>query len=134
MRRFQQSENDVWRTPVGAMWIDEVGLLWHRLDSGITVRAEHAPGVARAVGELSEGRPVRAVVDISSVQFADRSARDAFSHAIDDSMEVATAIVVNSTISRMLGTLFLKLSRPARPVRLFLDEAEAASWVASVDA
>lgn len=98
------------------------------------MRAEHAAGVARLVEELSAGRPVRAVVDISGVQFADRAARDAFSHVIDDSLEVATAILVNSSIGRMMGTLFLKLSRPARPVRLFLDEDEAASWVASVKA
>jgi hypothetical protein len=114
------------------MWIDEAGVLWHRLDTGITVRAEHAPEVASAVDQLSGGNRVRAVVDISGVQFADRQARDAFSNTIDHSVEVATAIIVNSSISRMLGTLFLKLSRPTRPVRMFLDNDEAAAWVAGV--
>jgi hypothetical protein len=64
--------------------------------------------------------------------FADRAARDAIASSIDDSDEVATAIIVGSAISRAMGTLFLKLSRPVRPVRLFLDEGEAARWVATV--
>ena len=120
------------RTPVGMMWLDDAGLLWHRLDEGVTVRVEHAAGIREAVHEVSNGAPVRAVVDISGVVFADRAARDAIASSIDDSDEVATAIIVGSAISRAMGTLFLKLSRPARPVRLFLDDEEAARWVATV--
>ena len=120
------------RTPVGMMWTDEAGLLRHRLDEGVTVRAEHAAGIRDVVLEVSDGGPVRAVVDISGVQFADRQARDAIASSLDDSNEVATAVVVGSAVSRALGTLFLKLSRPSRPVKLLLDEDEAAKWVASV--
>ena len=120
------------RTPVGAMWIDEGGLLWHRLDPGVVVRAEHAARIRQATAALTGGRPVRAVVDISGVEFANRSARDAFAQPLDESNEVATAVIVKSAVARALGTLFLKLSRPSRPVRLFLDETEGAEWVASV--
>jgi len=122
------------RTPIGMMWIDEAGLLRHRLDEGITVRAEHAAGIREAVAEVAAGAPVRAVVDISGVEFADRKARDALATSLDDSNEIATAVVVGSAVSQALGTLFLKLSRPSRPVKLFLDEAEAARWVATVPA
>jgi hypothetical protein len=116
------------------MWIDEAGLLRHRLDEGIIVKVEHAAGIREAVREVAGGAPVRAVVDISGVQFADRPARDAMATSLDDSNEVATAVIVGSAVSRALGTLFLKLSRPARPVRLFLDEEEAVRWVAAVPA
>jgi len=114
------------------MWLDDSGLLWHRLDEGVTVRVEHAAGIREAVNEVSGGAPVRAVVDISGVMFADRAARDSMASSIDDSDEVATAVIVGSAIGRAMGTLFLKLSRPVRPVRLFLDEEEAARWVATV--
>jgi hypothetical protein len=122
------------RTPIGMMWIDEAGLLRQRLDEGITVRAEHAAGIREAVAEVAAGAPVRAVVDISGVEFADRKARDALATSLDDSNEIATAVAVGSAVSQALGTLFLKLSRPSRPVKLFLDEAEAARWVATVPA
>jgi hypothetical protein len=114
------------------MWLDESGLLWHRLDEGVTVRVEHAAAIREAVQHLSKGVPVRAVVDISGVQFADRDARDAMATALDDSDEIATAIIVDSAISRAMGTLFLKLSRPARPTRIFIGEREAARWAAGV--
>ena len=120
------------KTPVGTMWLDGNGLLWHKLDAGIVVEVEHAAGVRQATAALTGGRPTRAVVDISEVEFASRAARDAFAQPVDDSNEVATAVVVGSSVARALGTLFLKLSRPSRPVRLFLDVDEAAQWVASV--
>ncbi len=116
------------------MWLDDAGLLWHRLDEGVTVRVEHAAGIREAIQVVSDAAPVRAVVDISGVQFADRAARDAIASSIDDSDEVATAVIVGSAISRAMGTLFLKLSRPVRPVRLFLGKEEAAKWVATVPA
>lgn len=114
------------------MWIDEAGLLRHQLDEGVTVEAAHGPPVLKAQKELTNGRPVRAVVNITGVHFANRAARQAFSTPIDDSNEVATAIVVGSAMARTLGALFLKLHRPARPVQLFADEEEAARWVAAV--
>lgn len=114
------------------MWMDEAGLLWHRLDEGVTVEPDHLDGIRSAVRELTNGAPVRAVVNISGLHFADRAAREAFARPIDDSNEVATAVVVGSAMARTLGALFLKLSRPARPVQLFVDEDEAARWVASV--
>lgn len=114
------------------MWIDDAGLLWHRLDEGVTVHAEHVDEVRESIQQLSNGEPVRAVVDISGVHFADRAAREAFSKPVDETNEVATAIVVRSAVARTMGALFVKLSRPARPVQLFFDEDEAARWVASV--
>ncbi len=120
------------RTPVGMMWMDESGLLRHRLDNGVTVLVEHAAGIRQAVQEVSDGKPIRAVVDISGVQFADRKARDAIASSLDESNEVATAVIVGSAVSRALGTLFLRLSRPARPVKLFLDEDAAVKWLSSV--
>ena len=120
------------RTPVGMMWIDGGGLLWHRLDTGVVVHAQHVEGIRDAVQELSNGAPVRAVVDASAIAFADRDARDAIAASLDESSEVATAVIVKSPISRTLGTLFLKLSRPGRPVQLFVDEGEAANWAATV--
>lgn len=120
------------RTPVGTMWVDQAGVLWHRLDEGTVVEVEHAAEVHEAVRKLSNGNPIRAVVDISGVEFADRAARDAFAGPADDSIEVATALIVGSAASRALGTLFLKLSRPSRPVKLFLDENAAVRWVATV--
>ena len=35
------------RTPVGMMWMDEAGLLRHRLDEGITVKPSTPPGFVR---------------------------------------------------------------------------------------
>jgi hypothetical protein len=41
----------------------------------------------------------------------------------------ASAFVVASPVSRVLGTFFLGLNKPAYPVRLFTSEAEAIEWL-----
>lgn len=41
----------------------------------------------------------------------------------------ASAFVVASPVSRVLGSFFLGLNKPAYPVRLFTEEAEAIEWL-----
>jgi len=110
------------------MWMDSSGVLWHRLDSGVLVTAQHAVETLQAVQELTAGKPAPAVVDIRGAAFADRAARDGFAGDDGTSAELATALIVDKAFSRRLGNLFLRMSRPDRPVRMFFSEEEAAGW------
>ena len=116
------------KTSIGSMWIDTSGMLWHRLDAGVLVTADHAGETVAAVRRLTGGRPVPAVVDIRGAAFADRAARDGFAGDPDSSAELATALIVDKAFSKRLGNLFLQLSKPSRPVRMFTSEEEAAAW------
>ncbi|MDH3259940.1 MAG: hypothetical protein OEM84_03095 [Acidimicrobiia bacterium] len=116
------------KTAIGTMWIDASGVLWHRLDAGVIVTGEHAKETLKAVHELTSGQPVPAVVDIRGTAFADRAARDGFAGDEETSAELATALIVDRAFSRRLGNLFLRMSKPARPVRMFTSEEEAAVW------
>ncbi len=115
-------------TPIGEMWLDDDGLLWHRLNPGVEVTAADAKATLAAMEDLTGGRAAPAVVDIRGVAFANRQARQFFSQDLDASPEIATALIVGSGPSRAMANLFLKLSRPARPVRSFTREEEAAAW------
>jgi hypothetical protein len=119
------------KTSIGTMWLDESGLLWHRLDVGVTVTADDAVETLSAVRSLTAGKPVPAVVDIRGAAFADRAARDGFAGNEETSAEVATALVVDNAFSRRLGNLYLKLSTPDRPVRMFASEEQAVAWARS---
>jgi hypothetical protein len=119
------------KTPIGTMWLDETGVLWHRLDAGVAVTVEDAEATLAAVHSLTSGRPVPAIVDIRGAGFADRAARDGFAGDEDVSFEVATALIVDNSFSRQLGNLYLRWSTPNRPVRMFTSEDEAAVWARS---
>ena len=110
------------------MWIDEFGVLWHRLDAGVIVTVEHAQETIQAVLRLTAGDPVPSVVDIRGAAFADRAARDGFAGDEDASAELATALIVDRAFSQRLGNLFLLMSKPKRPVRMFTSEEQATAW------
>lgn len=116
------------RTSIGTMWVDEFGVLWHRLETGVAVTADDVRETMTAVHSLTGGRPTPAVVDIRGAAFADRAARNGFATGGESSAEVATALIVDNAFSRTLGDLFLKWSTPDRPVRVFTTEEEAAAW------
>jgi hypothetical protein len=44
------------------------------------------------------------------------------------------AMVVGSPVQRMLGNIFLKISRPPYPSQLFADEGSALLWLKTFDA
>ncbi len=116
------------KTSIGTLWVDTFGVLWHRLDADALVTAEHADETLQAVLRLTGGRHTPAVVDIRGVAFADRAARDGFAGDEDSSGESATALIVDNAFSKRLGNLFLQMSKPGRPVRMFTSEEEAAAW------
>lgn len=116
------------RTPIGTVWLDEAGVLWHRLDAGVAVSVDDVRATWEVVRTITGGRPVPAVVDIRGAAFADRAARDGFAGDEESSVEIATALVVDNAFSSRLGDLFLRWSTPDRPVRMFTSEEEAAVW------
>lgn len=118
---------DFIETPLGTMWMTEDGVLVHRIERGLQITAEEARAVQQAVRELTGGKAVPAVVDIRSVGYADRDAREIFGASTDDSLETATALIVGSSSGRTMARAFLAMS-PKRPVEVFTSEEEAMEW------
>ncbi len=46
-----------------------------------------------------------------------------------DDVVSAVAVIVGTPLSRMMGNLFIHVSRPRMPLRLFEDEASALAWL-----
>lgn len=118
------------RTPIGEMWLDDEGILWHRLDA-LVVSPGDAAEVREAVVELTGGVAVPAVIDIRSIAYAERMARAVFADSPEESFELATALIVSSTQSKVMASLFVNQTQPDRPVAMFTSEAEAAEWARS---
>lgn len=118
---------DILETPIGKMWLDDTGLLWHQVDA-LVVTPDEATKVREAVVRLTGGRSVPAIVDIRQVAYADPEARGLFAKSSDESLELATALIVDSTQSQSLGKIFLTITKPDRPVRMFTDPDDAADW------
>lgn len=117
------------RTPIGVAWLDDEGVLWHRLNFGVSISVEDADETARVLAELLDGRAAPAIVDIGDVRFADGGAREVFARLGSQAAEVATALLikVGNPAALALTSLFAKLG-PDRPIEVFHSEEEAVEW------
>lgn len=113
------------KTPIGTMWIED-GVLWHRLETQDTITEHDAVDVIEAVARLTDGVPVPAVVDLSNIGFATAAARSRFASDVEDSLELATALIVRHGPGRLMASAYLKLAKPKRPIGVFADPRKAA--------
>ena len=121
------------KTPIGTAWMDADGILWHRMDDGVSVSGSLAQRTADVIGELLDGRAAPAIVDITDIRFADGEAREVFARLGSATPEVATAILVRSQENPVPGILldfFSKLDAD-RPIKFFDSEDAAVAWARS---
>lgn len=119
--------NERHATPIGEIWLEN-GVVWHRIDTTDVITEDDAIAVVEIVGELTGGRPTPTVVDMRSIGFASKEARRGFAGGPESSHEIATALVVDSSSSRIMAQAFIKLSNPGRPIGVFTDIAKAREW------
>lgn len=73
------------------------------------------------------GKRVRAIVDIRATRSVSREARQLYLQ--DSGVNLGTALLVDSGISRVIGNFIIGLNRGAVQVRLFEDEQAARAWL-----
>ena len=118
------------RSPIGELRLDD-DVLWHVIAPGTTIRHDDAIATWEAIAAFVGDRRFAAVVDTRGVTFASRAVRDEFSEPPEGVNEIATALIVGARHTVVMGSLFLRLSRPARPTRLFADPDNAVDWARS---
>ncbi|MDH3207145.1 MAG: hypothetical protein OEO79_11070 [Gemmatimonadota bacterium] len=129
-RRVTSMVDGTTKTPIGTAWIDAEGILWHRLDEGVSVSGSLAERTAEVLSEVLAERPAPAIVDITNLSFADEEARDVFARFGSAAPEVATAILLRSQddhVPSMLSYFFSKLEAD-RPIGFFDNEHAAVAW------
>ena len=107
------------------------GVIMHRLTEGVTVTETEANLVKQVTEELAAGEPVVIIVDMRTVAFANRDARDVFKEGAGG-VEIGTALLTDKGFSERLAGLFKRYSEPTRPVELFHNEADAVAWAESL--
>ena len=75
------------------------------------------------------GRPAPILVDLRFGGEPDKEARAIWATEVD--FANALALVVSSAFSRIMANLFLRVSRPTYPTRLFNDYDAAVRWLAA---
>lgn len=77
------------------------------------------------------GRRAGVVVFLDPVVAQDAGARTVYRELPDPTFQLCFALVGSSALGRAVGSLFLGLSRPLVPTRMFGDLSAALGWVRS---
>jgi len=112
-------------------WDSENEIVWGEL-FGDQVNGEFARENIDAQESVRDGlnkAKIRVLIDMTAVTEISKEARDYFANERTASVQRATALLIGSPVSRVIGNFFLGLNKPISPTRLFTDSEEAIQWL-----
>ena len=112
-------------------WDSENEIVWGEL-FGDQVNGEFARENIDAQESVRDGlnkAKIRVLIDMPAVTEISKEARDYFANERTASVQRATALLIGSPVSRVIGNFFLGLNKPISPTRLFTDSEEAIRWL-----
>lgn len=112
-------------------WDDELSMSWCVLTAPHHDGAEAQQNV-EAIGRLRDGlgkKKVRVLIDIRAVETITRQARTLYGGPYTFSIQRATALLIDSTISRVVANFVMGINKPASPTRMFTEVDRAIAWL-----
>ena len=110
-----------------------------RIDADGIMHITYLPGVEQTVADAEENfrlgtamwgeGPWPILVDIRAVKFLSREVRQYNSRPEVTRRSKAVALLVESALSKIIANLFVTITKPTAPTRIFTDEAEARAWL-----
>jgi hypothetical protein len=116
------------------VWYDRrIGIAIAAFDPGAELVVEYTRPFTEALIKVTGGEVRPLIVDFKNMKSQTKECRDYFAkdptHAATHS---ATALVVNSALTRMIANFFIGLNKAVKPVRLFDDRESAIRWLQSL--
>ncbi|MCA9653074.1 MAG: hypothetical protein H6712_21890 [Myxococcales bacterium] len=107
------------------------GVLEYRYAPGAVVDIEFARAIIReATGLLGNDAPVPSLVEPGNVKEFTREARTFFAESSENrAVSSKVALMVESPATRIIGNVFLRVSKPRIPTKLFGDRGAARAWL-----
>ncbi len=112
-------------------WDSENEIVWGELFgdqvSGKLAR-QNVDAQERVRDDLNKAK-IRVLIDMTSVTEISKEARDYFANERTASIQRATALLIGSPVSRVIGNFFMGLNKPISPTRLFTDPHKSIRWL-----
>ena len=110
-------------------WMGDDGIARTKVKPKFNVTIVHAMENSKAVNSLKQDKKFPLMIDARDINSITRDARDFFSTRGRETNINSMAVIIRSTISRVIGNFFLGINKPAVPTRLFEHEQEAEEWL-----
>ncbi len=112
-------------------WDSDNQIVWGELFGNLVteeVAKENIDAQERLRDGLNKAR-TRVRIDMTGITEISKEARDYFANERTASIQRATALLIGSPVSRVIGNFFMGLNKPISPTRLFTDPSTAIRWL-----
>ncbi len=112
-------------------WDSENEIVWSELlanQTTVELAQENIDAQERLRDSMNKAK-TRVLIDMTSVTEISKEARDYFANERTASIQRATALLIGSPVSRVIGNFFMGLNKPVSPTRLFTDPDKAIQWL-----
>ena len=112
-------------------WDSENEIVWGELFADLTTEdvARENVDAQESLRDSLNKEKTRVLIDMGDVTEISKQARDYFANERTASVQRATALLIRSPVSRVIGNFFMGLNKPISPTRLFTDPQKAIEWL-----
>lgn len=110
-------------------WMGEDGIARTKVKKGSEVKLEHAQENSVVVNSFYVDSKFPLLIDARGIKSMEREARSFFTTNGRQTNTLAFGIIIDSSISKVVGNFFMAISKPRVPTRLFLNEEAALEWL-----
>ena len=122
-------ESGVIKTPISKMWLNEDGIIHEKVNAGSIIELNDAMEEIAAYSALCHDMKRPLFVDIREAKSVSGEARSHLAGEDGAKAISATALLIDSPLSRIMGNFFLGFNKPSYPVKLFSSERRALKWL-----
>ncbi len=87
-----------------------------------------AEACVQARKAFTENKDYPCLVDVISIKNFTKEARDYFANEGNEGI-TANAILINSTVTKMMANFYIMVNKPQNPTRMFTDKKSALEWL-----
>lgn len=123
--RKDRMANNLYQTQAGPMIMGDDGIIRFHVTPGAIVDAAAAQECVIGASELAGDGKQLLLINMQELRSITRNARRIY----NDGPACAVALLIGSPVSRVIGSFFLGLNKPAYPLGLFTSEQKAIQWL-----
>lgn len=110
-------------------WMGDDGIARTKVKRNAEVVLEDAKENSLVVNSFYIDEKFPLIIDARGVKSITREARNFYTTKGRETNTMAFAILIDTSVSKVVGNFFLGINKPAVPTRLFTSEKEAARWL-----
>ena len=126
---MNRTGQDIIETRTVKCWIEQDDIIKVVENQGSEQTLEDAKLNIEAIQRLAKGKKYPLLIDFRGIKSMNREAREYYSGEEGAKSVIAVALVISSSVSKIIANFLTKITRSKTPTRLFTTEEEAIKWL-----